>query len=158
MKIFSIFLLLFSIPLSAQDNPDKDKEITAIKKVIQEAYADGILNKGDIDTIEKGFHPGFAILGMSNNSLWKYPIYNWIESVSKKKREGKFPPEKMVTFKYPLIDISGTAAVVRVEFFEGEYHKYTDFLSLYKFDEGWRIVSKIFFEHSENKQKEQSVL
>jgi len=151
MKIFSILILLFSIPLIAQEKPDMEKEIAAIKTVIQAAYADGIMNKGDIDSIEKGFHPGFAIIGMGNNSLWKYPIYNWIESVSKKKREGKFPPEKIVTFKYPLIDISGTAAIVRVEFFEGENHKYTDFLSLYRFNEGWRIVSKIFFEHSENK-------
>ncbi|MFU8844570.1 MAG: nuclear transport factor 2 family protein [Bacteroidales bacterium] len=26
---------------------------------------------------------------------------------------------------------------------------FTDYLSLYKFEEGWKIVSKIFFRHSQ---------
>ena len=147
--IVSIVLMLVSIRLFAQSDIDIAAEKAAIQKVTQDAYADGMINEGNIEAAREGFHPGFAILGVSNNSLWKYPIYRWIESVEQRKKEGKIPPEKKVTFLYPLIDIIGNAAIAKIEFFEEEKLKYTDYLSLYKFEEGWRIVNKIFFEHKE---------
>ena len=147
--IVSIVLMLVSIRLFAQSDIDIAAEKAAVQKVIQEAYADGLINTGNVDAARDGFHPGFAILGVRNNSLWKYPIYSWIESVEQRKEEGKIPPEEKVTFQYPLIDITGNAAIAKIEFFEGENLKYTDYLSLYKFEEGWRIVNKIFFEHKE---------
>jgi len=149
LTIVSIVLMLVSIRLFAQSDIDIAAEKVAVQKVIQEAYADGMINTGNIEAAREGFHPGFAILGLTNNSLWKYPIYRWIEAVEQRKKEGKIPPEKKVTFQYPLIDIMENAAIAKVEFFEGERLKYTDYLSLYKFEEGWRIVNKIFYEHKE---------
>lgn len=148
MSIVVAFALI-SIPLFARSGIDVAAEKVAIQKVIQEAYAEGLINTGNIEAAQRGFHPGFAILGVSDNSLWKYPIYRWIEAVEKRKKEGKIPPEKTVRFQYPLIDIVGNAAIVKVEFIEGEKLKYTDYLSLYKFEEGWRIVNKIYYEHKE---------
>ena len=44
---------------------------------------------------------------------------------------------------------AGKAAIVKIELrIEGK-HKYTDYLSLYKFGEGWKIVSKIYCDHDE---------
>ncbi len=48
-----------------------------------------------------------------------------------------------------MIDITGTAAVVRLELFRDGVHVFTDYLSLYKFSEGWKIVSKIFYRYPE---------
>ncbi len=148
-KIMTLLVLLSlcGISLIAQSNIDAESNKIEIIKVIQNAYADGIANYGDIKAINNGFHPGFAILGLWNNSLTKYPIYRWIENVKFRKKEGKYPLKEKIIFKYPLINITGNAAIVKIEYYEGEKRKYTDYLSLYKFKEGWRIVSKIFYEH-----------
>ena len=127
--ILSISALLFCVSLFAQSNEDTETEKAAIKKVIQDAYADGFANNGDIEAMNKGFHPGFAILGVNNNSLWIYPIYRWTETVKHKKKEGKYPPKEKITFKYPLIDITGNSAIVKIEYYKGEKIKYTDSLS-----------------------------
>jgi hypothetical protein len=39
---------------------------------------------------------------------------------------------------------AGTAGLARVELFEDGRHRCTDYLGLYKTDDGWRIVSKLF--------------
>lgn len=148
MKNFTIaFILLFmSANLSAQIDTEKD----AIKKVIQESYIDGIQNLGDIETIRKGFHPSFVLLGVSpNNLITQLPIYTWIEMVELRKLEtpNGLPPEKKVTCEFEFIDVTGTAAVAKFKFFVGGKQVFTDYLNLYKFKEGWRIVGKVFYRH-----------
>lgn len=148
MKAFkTVLLILIFIPavLMAQDDPEKE----AIKKVILTAYVDGLQNKGPVSDIEKGFHPGFELLGNKNNELTKFPIYSWILYHKKKLAENPAPPtlEETVTCKYPLIDITGNAAIAKIELYKGGTLIFTDYLSLYKFEEGWQIVSKIYFRH-----------
>jgi hypothetical protein len=45
------------------------------------------------------------------------------------------------------VDIEGSAAVVRVEIWRDGAHTFTDYLSLYRFPDGWRIVGKIYYTH-----------
>ena len=148
---FSLLLAFFVLPLLAQEQTDPAIEKQAIEQVVIYAYQEGISNKGDVPAIEKGFHPCFNIIGLGqNNGVWHYPIYSWIESVEQKQKEGKYPAEEKVTFKFPLVDVTGNAAIAKVYYFKGEKHIYTDYLSLYKFAEGWRIVNKIYFQHEKN--------
>ena len=148
----ALLSFIFIVPALSQEKADLENEKDAVQKVITSAYQEGISNKGDAAAIRKGFHPGFNIIGMNkNNSIWKYPIYSWIESVEQKLKDGKYPPEEKITFKYPLIDITENAAMAKVLYFKGSKHVYTDYLSLYKFKEGWRIVNKIYYQHEENK-------
>lgn len=46
-----------------------------------------------------------------------------------------------------MIDITGNAAIAKVELYQEGNKIFTDYLSLYKFKEGWRIVSKICEDH-----------
>ena len=148
---FSLLSALFFMPLFAQEQTDISEEKKAVEEVIVSAYQEGISNKGDVPAIEEGFHPCFSIIGVGqNNSVWHYPIYSWIESVEQKQKDGKYPPEEKVTFKFPLVDVTGNAAIAKVHYFKGEKHIYTDYLSLYKFNEGWRIVNKIYFQHEKH--------
>jgi Putative lumazine-binding len=39
----------------------------------------------------------------------------------------------------------GTAATAKIEFYEGDELHFIDYLSLLKFDDGWKIVSKIAY-------------
>ncbi len=142
------FCLIFSFSAFTQDDLKPEKE--AIKKVIQTAYVDGLQNKGDIALTEKGFNPGFNLLILRNNMLEKLPIYNWIEYAKMKKQKNPEPPaeNEIVTCEYLFIDITGNAAVAKIALYKDSKQIYTDYLSLYKFDDGWKIVSKIYHKES----------
>lgn len=145
--LFTVFCLFFLLNHAMAQEIEAEKE--AVKKVIQSAYIDGLHNKGDLQDIEKGFHPGFVLLGVNNNSLTQYPIYSWIESVNKKKKEDPSPlkPEQKMVCEYLQIDVVGTAAMAKIQLKKNDVLIFTDFLLLYKFEEGWRIVSKTYFRH-----------
>lgn len=139
----------------AGGDDDMKTEQDAIRNVIQTAYVDGLQNKGDLDYTRKGFHEGFELLGVYNNNLTKYPIYTWIDYAESAKEENPDPPtdDEIVSVKFLDIDITGTAAVAKIELHRGGKHIFTDYLSLYKFDEGWRVVSKIYYRIPEEKSE-----
>jgi len=150
-----ILLLVFSISsfniLFAQDEDQKE----LIKNVIQSAYVDGLCNNADADAVNKGFHPGFTLLGVGNgNIMWSYPIYSWMESAKNGKKKGlKYSfQNELTTIKFLFIDVSGTAAVAKIEFYEGNVLKFIDYLSLLKFEDGWKIVSKTFYSLPQEKK------
>lgn len=154
MKRIAILLMivfLSGVMAFGSDKGDMTKDKEAIKKVILSAYRDGIGNVGDPELMKQGFHPVFNLIGQNKDKsdTWVLPIDKWMKSVEKRKAEGKYPPKEKISFKFPTIDIVGTAAVVKVKFFRGEKLAYTDFLSLYKFKDGWKIVAKIYYQHPE---------
>lgn len=143
MKKFTLILTVLFVSTFAATQAQNDE--SAIKQVIQSAYIDGIHNLGNIADIEKGFHPGFNLLIKNqNNELIKYPIYNWILSVKKRKAENPDGPAEKTTVDFVEIDITGDAGMAKIDLFRGAKKIYTDYLFLYKFDDDWQIVSKIY--------------
>ncbi len=142
--LLSMVILLSFSALFAQD--EQSKEIELIKQVIQSAYVDGLCNNADEDAVKKGFHPGFELLSAGKgNTMWKLPIYNWIEIAKEGEAKGnKYSfQDEYTTVKFLFIDIAGNVAVAKIEFYEGEELNYIDYLSLMKFEDGWKIVSKM---------------
>jgi hypothetical protein len=45
------------------------------------------------------------------------------------------------------VDVTGDAAVAKFEFYVGIKLAYVDYQFLYKFADGWKIVSKIFHKY-----------
>lgn len=146
-NIILLLLMLASIVLVAQ-GIDSEKE--EIKKVIQTAYVDGLQNEGDLVKIDSGIHPDFVLLGIGKDgsSMWKYPIAEWKTNTGKKLKEGKLPRtgDDKVSIKFLDVDITGNAAVAKIEFYVGDVKRYVDYISLYKFDSGWMMVNKIYYE------------
>jgi hypothetical protein len=147
MKItffLTIVVLIFGcLNVSGQN----DEEL--IKQTIEEGYIKGLHNNGDLSVTAESFHEGFNLLGLKNNMLTKFPIYSWLE-MSKQRRAKKDQPERPeTTSKYPIIDVTGNAAIAKVELYQNGTIIFTDYLALYKFKEGWRIVSKIYEDHRE---------
>ena len=143
-KIFLLTLILCVSFGFAQDTDEKQ----AVKDVIQSAYVDGLQNEGDLSKIEAGFHPDFYLLGIDKGEgLWRYGIKEWTEKQLEKKANGELPlkGDKRISVKFKHVDITGNAASVKLDYYVGENHVYIDYLSLYKFDSGWKIVSKIFY-------------
>jgi hypothetical protein len=133
---------MLGIHMIAQES---DKE--AIKKLVLTAYVDGLQNKGDLQATEKGFHPGFNLLILKNNMLDKLPIYNWLEYAKMKKEKNPEPysQEELTSCEFEFIDITGSAAVAKIHLSKGAKKIFTDYLSFYKFDDGWKIVGKIYY-------------
>ncbi|MGZ2368332.1 nuclear transport factor 2 family protein [Ancylomarina sp. YFZ004] len=144
-KITILFVMFFVINMAfAQDIDDEKK---AIKNVIQTSYVEGLQNEGNLEKIDQGIHPDFVLLGIGEGeNMWKLPIDKWKEKTVKKLEEGKLPrKEKPVTIKFLSIDITGTAAVAKIEFYVGKKLTYIDYISLYKFEGNWKMVNKIFY-------------
>ena len=149
MKMTKLFILLFTVAPLLLAAQEADKE--AIKQVIQTSYVDGLQNKGPVAEIEEGFHPGFELLGVRNGELTKWPIYSWVSYHEKKLAENPDPPKEAekVSVKFPVVDVTGNAGIAKIELYKGGEKIFTDYLSLYKFEDGWKIVSKIYQDHRE---------
>ena len=141
--VLTIFLICLGT-LIATAQTDEQR----IKDAITSAYVNGIQNAGSLQDIDTGFHPSFELitLGKDSSTVSLLPIYTWREMVRQSKEAGKTPAVK-TECKFLSIDITGAAAVAKIELYREGKLIFTDYLSLYKFREGWRIVSKIFHRH-----------
>jgi hypothetical protein len=140
-------LTLFAVILSFVAFGQKEEE-ESIKQVILSAYVEGIQNDGSVEAIRKGIHPSFNMLRFVDNGIKPYPIEEWIAAIEKRRTESK-PETKVVRTeaKFLTIDVTGTAAIVKLELSREGKKTFTDYIVLYKFTEGWRIVSKSYFRH-----------
>lgn len=118
-----------------------------VKQVVTSAYIEGIQNNGPIEDIKNGFHPSFNMLRLMDNDIKPVPIGEWIAAIKKRRQENPAPPANRTEGKFLAVDVVGNAATVKLELHRGGKLIFTDFLSLYKFNEGWKIVSKTFYRH-----------
>lgn len=149
MKRITLLMLMtiFVTGITIAQDTGPEQEVKAVKKTIISAYVQGIHIDRDIPAIENGFHPGFNMLILKDDNINKVPIKTWIGWIEEGKKKNPEPPKEKTTHKFTMVNISGKAAVARIEIYKDEKHKYTDFMSLYKFDDGWKIVNKIFHTH-----------
>jgi hypothetical protein len=117
-----------------------------VKDVVNSAYVQGIHNRGNVEDIRKGFHPTFNMLRLMDNQIKPLPIEEWITNLEKSRKESTTPVVK-TEGKFINVDVTGNNAVVKLELYRENKKIFTDYLVLYKFNEGWRIVSKTFFRH-----------
>jgi len=144
-RILVIALVLtFAGTVWASDDAAEKAEVI---KAIEDAYLNGVMNIGDPEAINKGFHDTFSLKGIRDGRMSELKKARWIEIVAKNKADGKYPPEVKTRFKYPLVDITETTAVVKIKFFRGDTQIYTDYLLLLKFSDGWKITDKIYVQH-----------
>jgi hypothetical protein len=137
-----LFLVLFSTSfLSADDKAD-------IENVIKSSYFNGAFNDLDTESMRKGFHPDFAIFSASGNKISRYPIDTWIKNIEKRKQAANFNPgSQKMDCKIASLDITGGSAAAKIELSKDGKMVYTDYLSLLKFDNGWKIAAKVYFAH-----------
>ncbi len=147
MKKFILIILLVIVIYPIKGRTQDETEKMAIETVIQTSYVDGLQNLKNLDVIADGFHAGFNLLILQNGMLNKLPIYNWIEYAKQRKAKQIEPlKEEETTYcKFLNIDITGTAAVAKIELSKGGKAIYIDYLSLYKFEDAWKIVGKIYY-------------
>ena len=86
------------------------------------------------------------MLRLTDNDIKPLPISEWIANIEKSKAANEPAPPK-AEGKFINVDITGNAAVVKLDLSRNGKRTFTDYLVLYKFTEGWRIVSKTYFRH-----------
>ena len=138
-----LFLLVFATTTICFSQTDVDQ----VKQVVTSAYIEGIQNNGPIEDIKNGFHTSFNMLRLMDNDIKPLPIGEWIASIEKRRQENPAPPANRTEGKFLAVEVVGNAATIKLELHRGGKLIFTDFLLLYKFNEGWKIVSKTFYRH-----------
>lgn len=138
-QIISILLVLNSLIVFAKQDEAKE-----IKNVIVQSYIEGIFLKGDAALVSKGWHPDCDIVILKDGNLTKLSAKYWVDRFEKKPG----PLDKNVTHKITEVKVTGYAAIAIVEVYTSGKHLYTDYMCMYKFKDGWKIVTKIFYHYA----------
>lgn len=142
MRLWIVILtFLFYAPLTfAQQGEDE----IAIKELLVESYVEGIHINRKTDAVRIGFHPDFLMHVYNDGQLIQAPLEMWLERLN---LDG-IKNTKTIKHSFDSIDITGNSAVVKMQIYEDSQHLYTDYFGLYRFEEGWKIVNKIFYSHN----------
>jgi hypothetical protein len=143
-QILFLAIVMISSVAFAQDKTVSDED--QVKAAIDKAYVQGIHNGGPVDDIRAGFHPSFVMFAVSNNEVKQTPIEEWITNIEKNRSTARTNGAKAAA-KFVTVSVVGTSANAQLELYRDNKKIFTDNLLLYKFPEGWRIVSKTFFRH-----------
>ena len=121
----------------------------AVKALVTKAYINGAFNKLDAESMENGFHPDFAIYSPKGTEISKYPIADWVAGVKKRRADSYDPNAEKNKWdhKFAAVDVTGHAAQVKVQLYNQGKHVFTDYLSLLRFEDDWKIVAKVYYRH-----------
>lgn len=148
ITLSSIALLVGSLAFTYHTTESKAAE--EVKELVTKSYVHGAFNELNPEAMSKGFHPDFAIFSAKGEAIRKYPIADWVASVDKRKKDPEFDPaNNKWEANFAAIDVTGGSASVKIELSHEGKHIYTDYLSLLKFDSGWKIVAKVYHKHED---------
>lgn len=121
---------------------DAQAEVT---KVVEKHYVNAVHKVPNSADFRAGFHADFVMISPSKEGLKKVDretFAGWIESAEKK---GEGPRD--VRHEIRKVDVEGNSAIVSLDLYRDGKLIFTDHLALYKFDDGWKVVSKTYFRH-----------
>ena len=121
-------------------------DVEAVKAVVKSAYVEGVHAKPDAALMRAGFHPSFRMLVLKDGQLTPVTLDEWAGRIEKGAMD-KSASRPEIRADFTSVDVTRDAAVVRLELFRGGKHAFTDYLSLYRFPDGWKIVAKTFQAH-----------
>jgi len=119
-------------------------EKEAVKQVILDAYIKGIHTVQDKSIAKKGFHKDFKMLLQQDDSMNSIGLDGWFDRIETLKADNPDFWAQEPTYEFHSIDVRAKAASVKMDVFRGGKFFATDYLLLYKFSDGWKIVSKTF--------------
>jgi hypothetical protein len=114
-------------------------EYEAIANTIQHYINGGKSGRGD--EMKLAFHANATIHGFLGPDLIAGPIqilYDWVDQNE---------PATELQSWIASIDLNETIATARVELYNWSGHRFTDQFTLLKTEEGWKIISKVFYLH-----------
>ncbi|MEK6373982.1 MAG: nuclear transport factor 2 family protein [Acidobacteriota bacterium] len=135
---------LFAGTVVAADSQDD----AAIKEVVDRAYVHGVHIDADPAKIRSGMHESFIMFVRNGDAVTQLTRDAWIARIEASNAARKDDaPKPKTTADIQVLDRSGDSAVARVNLFRDGKQIFTDYISLYRFDGGWKLVGKIFHRH-----------
>jgi hypothetical protein len=134
-----LFVALVSPALLAED-----AEEAAIIDAINRSYVQGVHVQNSPKLMRSGMHESFVMFSLTDEGVKQTTRAEWIARI-KPRPEGA--PEPNIKADIKVLDRSGNAAIARVELHRDGKHIFTDYISLYRFDDGWKLVAKTFMRH-----------
>ena len=108
----------------------------AVKAVVQSAYVEGVHVNLDATKMRQGFHPDFRMLMLRDGKMTSVTLEEWITRMEANAKQNPNAPKPAVRADFPVVDVTGNEAVVKVELYRDGKHAFTDYLFLYKFADG----------------------
>jgi ketosteroid isomerase-like protein len=144
MRVLTMAVAVLASAGTAAAQTDVEKK--AVIQVITDAYVNGVHAKPDPDAMRRGFHPDFRMLVLTDGKMTAVTLDEWAGRVAKG-AANPAAPRPAIKADFPQVDVTGTVASARVEVYRDGKHTFTDQLLLYKFADGWKIVSKAYYTH-----------
>lgn len=116
----------------------------AIKNVIEKHYLEILYGESSLDELPAGFHPEFQMFVLNNNTIDRRTLNVWMDKLRVNLAKRAPGTTQKYSWKFLFVDVTGFTAVAKIEIRNGTEISATDYLTLYKFDEGWKIMSKAF--------------
>lgn len=143
-------LALFAAPTLTAD----EAAIAAIQEAVDVAYVQGIHIDQDPEKVRAGFHESFIMFIRTDNGINQVTRDGWIERIeASKAKKAEAPPSEdaadppKTTAKITVLDHTPTAAITKVDLYRDGEQIFTDYISLYLFEDGWKLVGKTFYRH-----------
>lgn len=114
---------------------DVHAEKEAIRQVIQQYF--DVTDKRDYESLKKAFHPDTKLMSVGKSGLNQMTLEQWWGRVS------SIPGKVERTMTITSIEVKGVAAVVKVDESRGGEYRSSDFISLLKVNDEWKIVNKL---------------
>ena len=130
-----------TLPAIAQQPTNSDEH--AIRELIVQSYVNGVFKNRDPAAVRAGFHPDFVMTVHTGDTVIVATREMWLERLNLDGAPSTTPVEYVIR----SVDVTGQTAVVKMEIYEDGARVYSDYLGLYRFSRGWRIVNKVFQEH-----------
>lgn len=111
-----------------------------ITRLLGHEYVAAVFVNRDASAVRRGFHEDFRLFVLTDEGLLVVTLDEWLERLA---LDGT-PSSRRYEHRVTLLACQQNAALARVDLWEDDQHRYVDFFSLYRFPEGWRIVSKTF--------------
>jgi hypothetical protein len=127
----------------------QDPDNAAIIEVVDRAYVQGIHIDGDAEKVRGGMHDSFIMFVRTDTGVNQVTREAWIErlAASKANAAASTTPRPKTTAKITVLDRTGDTAVAKVDLFRDGKQIFTDYISLYRLKDGWKLVGKVFQRH-----------
>jgi hypothetical protein len=139
-----ILSLIVALSLTCTSSSNLETEKAAVKKVIEDAYMNGLFPKLNVEAVKKGYHKDCDFISYSYIGIVKRSMDEWLDYIIKNHSE---PEEGEVTHKFLSLTVTNRIASAVMETHIAGRRETTTNLTLYKLKEGWKIVSDVIYWH-----------
>ena len=136
-SLITLAFFVLTTSVFAQDTPEQE----AVKKVIVSAYVEGLHQNADAEAGRAGFHPEFIMHLNREGQVSQVPRDQWFSRLDGEKNENE------ITHEFVYVDVTENVASAKIRMYSNGEHTFTDYMGLYRSEDGWRIVNKVFQSH-----------